>query len=419
MLTLVNILFLSLLFLASVLSLYFFQNKKFLPFAFCIAFFFKIILFYLLESGLKYTFVLDSLKYEMDAWNLMKAQVSNTEYILEAFERAEYFNPFTQMIVRVFSLFGRLPQIVTLINIFLSFGIYFICLKIHGLFDRKNPPRLNDKTVFSLGLILLFYPSLNIWSVTNTKDPATLFFSSLALYLLFIAKNIFTESSKSYGLFLFMLSCLSFYVSDLFRPYMLSIFLSSFVLGCTVHLLNKKLSGRTITYSLIGFAFASLYFYQFFQPKEFADLSTTIYNIRAGFLNENWHDDVSKTAFLINYSFTSATDYLFFIPQALCYYFLSPFPWQIHSLTESFGLVEVAMMLGLGKYFFRGLKISASKHTFELNILLSLLFVLAMSHSMTISNVGTIFRHRTLSILIYIIIAAGGFKFEKKEFENS
>ena len=96
MLALINILFLSLLLLASVLGVYFFQKKRVLSLAFCVALFSKIVLFYLLESGLKYTFVLDSLKYELDAWNLMKAQVSNTEYILEAFERAEYFNPFTQ-----------------------------------------------------------------------------------------------------------------------------------------------------------------------------------------------------------------------------------------------------------------------------------------------------------------------------------
>lgn len=419
MLTLINILFLSLLLLASVLSIYFFQGKKYLPAAFCLALFSKIVLFYLLESGLKYTFVLDSLKYEMDAWNLMKAQVSNTEYILEAFRQAEYLNPFTQIIVKVFSLFGRAPQIVTLINIFLSFGIYYICLRIYALFDRKNPPKLNDKAVFYLGLVLLFYPSLNIWSVTNTKDPAIIFFSVLALYLFFEARNIFTEGSRWSGLAVFLLSGLSFYVSDLFRPYILPIFAASLFLGCVVHLLGKKLSGRTILYSLTGLAVTSLYLYQLFQPQQFADLSTAIYKIRSGFLNEGWQDDISKSAFLINYSFTSATDYLLFIPQALSYYFLGPFPWQIHSLTESLGLVEVIMVLALSKYFFRGLKLLAHKHIFELNILLSLLFVFAISQSMTISNVGTIFRHRTFSILIYIIIAAGGFKFEQKEFKNS
>ena len=419
MLALINILFFSLLLLASLFSIYFFQNKRFLSSAFCVALFSKIILFYLLESGLKYTFVLDSLKYEMDAWNLMKAQVSNTEYILEAFERAEYFNPFTQLLVKVFSLFGRAPQIVTLINIFLSFGIYFICLKIYALFDRKNPQKLNDKSAFFLALVLLFYPSLNVWSVTNTKDPAILFFSVLALYLFFEAKNIFTEKSRWRGLIIFMLSCFSFYVSNLFRPYILPIFFAGISLGCIVHLFNKILTGRTIGFSLIGLAVTSLYLYQLFQPQQFADVSNTIYKIRSGFLNENWQDDISKSAFLVNYSFASTIDYLFFIPQALSYYILGPFPWQIHSLAESLGLVEVIMVLALGKYFFRGLKLLSHKHIFEVNILLSTLFVFAISQSMTISNMGTIFRHRTFSILIYIIIAAGGFKFDQKEFKSS
>ena len=77
------------------------------------------------------------------------------------------------------------------------------------------------------------------------------------------------------------------------------------------------------------------------------------------------------------------------------------------------------MVLALGKYFFRGLKLLAHKHIFEVNILLSTLFVFSISQSMTISNMGTIFRHRTFSILIYIIIAAGGFKFDQKEFKSS
>ena len=413
------LLFISLFVFSSLMAYSTYRQSKYLTCLFCLSFSLKVLLFFFLESGLKYTFVLDSLKYEQDAWNLMKAEVSNTKYILEAFERAEYLNPFTTIMLNVFYIFGKIPQMVTLLNMFLSLGIYFFCIKIAIIFLDGVQDVQKNKSVLALSLILFFYPSLNIWSVTNTKDPAALFFLTCGLYLLIHIKKYYTSSKNFFHFGLLLIAAGSIYVSQLFRPYILPVLGAGLVLGGFMYLIKKKMNLLTALGILTGLAIAALFVLEHTQPELFKEISQNIYKARAGFLNEDWIDDQSKSAFLVNYAFNTTLDYISFVPQALAYYFFGPFAWEVSSLTESLGLFEVLFIVFLIKPFVRGLQILDRKNSFEFNALLSTMILLSVSQAFIISNMGTIFRHRTLSILIYLIISTGGFRFATKKLQNS
>jgi hypothetical protein len=408
-------LFVSLFILSLVLFYMFYKQKKYLTALFCLSFCLKVILFFIMETGLKYTFVLDSLKYEMDAWNLMKAEVSNTKYIVDAFERSEYLNPFTSIIVNVFYIFGKTPQIVTLLNMFFSLGIYYFCIKIAVLLKGGVKNIQTHKSILLLACILFFYPSLNVWSVTNTKDPAALFFLVSSLYLLIDAKQKYTPERKLATFLIFVTSIVLIYLSHLFRPYILPVIAAGLPLGTLLYLMKKKVKLIPTLLIALGSAILGLYIIELTQPDLFFELGQNIYKARAGFLNEDWADDVSKSAFLVNYPFNSTLDYVLFLPQAITYYFLGPFFWQLKSMTEALGLFEVLFILLLMKSFWRGLVILTKKNLFEFYVLLSVFILVSLTQSFIISNMGTVFRHRTLSILIYLIIATVGFNFDKKE----
>lgn len=416
---LTSLLFISLFILSTATAFSQYKNKNYLTALLCFSFSLKVVLFFVMESGLKYSFVLDSLKYEMDAWNLMKAEVSDTKYVLEAFEKAEYLNPFTSIMLNVFYVFGKVPQIVTLLNMFFSIGIYFFCINIAALLMENVHSLQKNKSILLLSFVLLFYPSLNIWSVTNTKDPAALFFLLLGIYLLIYLKR---NRNSIHQIILWSLgisALASIYLSHLFRPYILPILGAGFALSFLMLWLKKKLNLST-TLTLMAFLFVTLLLLiEHTQPEVFQDISKNIYKTRAGFLNEDWIDDQSKSAFLVNYAFSSTQDYLLFIPQAIAHYFFGPFIWEISSLTEAFGLLEVFFILSLLKPFFKGVRILNRQNSLEFNFLLSVMILLSLSQSFMVANMGTIFRHRTLSILIYMIIATVGFHFDKKEFKNS
>lgn len=412
------LLFLSLFFLSSLMAYSFYKQDKFLTSIFCLSFSLKVLLFFTMETGIKYLFALDSLKYEMDAWNLMKAEVSNTKYILEAFKTTEYLNPFTTIMLYVFYIFGKTPQIVTLLNMFFSLGVYFFCIKIAALFLESTTDLQKNKAILYLSLCLFFYPTLNIWSVTNTKDPAALFFLIGGLYLLFFVKRNYKSSNKLTQLSLIFAALGLVYVSHLFRPYILPIVGFAFILGAVMYYIKKK-------FTLLGaFGFlavttsASFFVLELVQPELFRTLSENVYKARAGFLNENWVDDASKSAFLVNYTFSSTWDYITFVPQALARYFFGPFLWEITSLSAALGLFEVLFIILLVKPFLRGLQILNQKNSYEFNFFLSMMILLSLSQSMIIGNMGTVFRHRTLTILIYLIVSSVGAKFDKKELQN-
>lgn len=412
------LLFLSLLILSSLMAYSFYKQGKFLTSLFCLSFSLKVLLFFMMETGIKYVFALDSLKYEMDAWNLMKAELSDTKYILEAFETTEYLNPFTTIILNVFYVFGKIPQIVTLLNMFFSLSIYFFCIKITALFLGDASNLQKNKTILFLSGFLFSYPSLNIWSVTNTKDPAALFFLIAGLYLLFFVKRNYAASNKLFHTSLILVALGSVYISHLFRPYILPIVCSAFILGAFMCLIKKKCSLQA-TFALIALAAtASIFLLEYTQPDLFLVLSENVFKARAGFLNENWADDASKSAFLVNYKFGSTWDYILFVPQGLAHYFFGPFLWDITSFSEALGLLEVLFIVLLVKPFLRGLQILNQKNSYEFNVFLSIMILLSLSQSLIIGNMGTIFRHRTLTILIYLIISSVGAYYDKKKLQN-
>ncbi len=414
---LINFLFTSLFGFSLYFGVFYFKQKKYVQSTLCFSLCFKLIITLFMENGLKYYVALDGMKYEEDAWNLMKAVESNMNYLLDDFERQEYFNPFTQLSIFIFKLFGKHASIIILVNIIASL-LSYICaiLLFENLWgQQKKKEDWVKRTQLSLLILVAAYPTFNVWSCTVTKDPLSTLFAILGLYMFFNStQNKINYNLKNRFIF-FILAGISFYMSGLFRPYMFYLIIVGILVGTILNNIHKFMSfGKALVLSIFLF-FAGLFIFEKTNNDLFLEMSLFIERIRYGFLNTGNIDDLSHSAFLVNFSFKSTIDYLLFFPQSLIQYFIGPNFWNIKSKAEAFGLIETFLIIVLFKSFLRGVKKIIQSARYELCVMFGIILVFSFAQSLLIGNLGTIFRHRTFAFFIFFIISSAGLISEKNK----
>ena len=398
-------------------GVYFYKQKKYISSTIYFSLSFKLIIMLFMESGLKYYVALDGMKYEEDAWNLMKAVESNMQYLLDDFERQEYFNPFTQMSILIFKLFGKHSSIIILVNIIASLLCYVLSVE---LFENLWPVQKKksiwlNKAKLSLLLVLAAYPTFNIWSCTVTKDPLATLFAILGLYYFFKSMQQKINFNSYTRLVFFTLAVSSFYISGLFRPYMLYLIFTGILAGLGLYVIQKIMPFVQSLLATIVLFFTGLYIFEKINNDLFLEVCVYIENLREGFLNAGNIDDLSKSAFLINYSFKTTWDYVLFFPQSVAQYFIGPYFWNIKSKAEAFGLLEALIIILLFKSFLRGAKKIIQFSRLEISVMFGIMVVFAFAQSLLIGNLGTIFRHRTFAFFIFFIISGAGLILEKEK----
>src|SRR5262249_13408954 len=119
-------------------------------------------------------------------------------------------------------------------------------------------------------------------------------------------------------------------------------------------------------------------------------------------------DDAAQSSFLMDYDFSSAWRLLLFAPISILYYFFAPFPWMIQNLTQAFSLLEVFLIYSLAWPCYKGIQVAFQKNRHTTLTILCFVLLFSLAQSMTISNLGTVFRHRAFSICLLIIFTAQG-----------
>ncbi len=349
----------------------------------------KATLAFVVEAEAKYFFTLDNYSYEQRAWTLSQLGSATDLSSLEDGPVAAPFSFYERYLALIFSLAGYKPFLAVLINVILSTA----AMGITALIAEELFPK--TKASWASMLILCIYPSLLIWSSVNIRDPLFLL-AGLSCILLLIRISRDWRRTLTHLPLLFI----SFYILTSLRPYFGKIFIPAIVGGYIlqilyIHVIKKipKWCTAIIAFLCMFLIIKSLTHYF---PTEVSTFLEDLGDTRKAFSNIGT-DDFAQSSFAMNYTFDNLWKFVLFIPYSLIYFFFAPFPWTITTKLQIFSLPEVLAVYILTLPTLRGIIISWKNQPRLTIFLIFLVFIVSAAYSVTVSNVGTLFRHRTFS----------------------
>lgn len=369
-----------------------------------------------LDQGLKYIFVIDSLSYEYKGWLLTQPWMSPDIFSRLISGDTGFFNHYEIFLSWVFRVFGKVAIIGMLANTILSVMVIALLSWIYRQYvsARETNPRakITERVLVCFASV---YPSYLVWSTTANRDP--MYFLGCTLFLASLFTILSPRRPKGPAVPLLGLLALLFSVWLVagIRYYALWLLLSSVGLGLLLLGLSCLIRWRVLAFALPIAGVALLYILDFTFPQLINGVLKDLSYQRLAFGNLLLLDNVAQSSFGLDTSLATVTDLLLFLPNGVAHYFFGPFLWEVNSLPELMGLVEVGCVVLLLRPTLRGVRRVYPVAPLETVIMVSFVTVFAVAQCLVISNMGTLFRHRTLPMLVLLIFASEGLKDETKD----
>jgi hypothetical protein len=360
-------------------------------------------------TDIQYTFVIDGLGYEFESWELAKSWASSARNSYQPIATLGSINAYKVFLAGIFYLFGREVFIGMIINALIaSLNVFVIYKMVERFFMFSKIISDLDVTEKSLAaLFLTFYPSFVIWSATNIRDPMYFMACTLFFYFLF---SIFSKKSRwhfSQKLGAVAGIMLSFALILSLRFYVGVYFIGSVLFGIFFYRMTNrfgfKASFIAVCMLVLGSCLIMQYAFTDWTTQQLSRLTTT----RWSFSNLGY-DDVAMSSFDLDYQFTTVWDVLAFIPTGLANYFFGPFPWNVTSFLQGLAQLEVILVYLLTIPTIIGVRKAYQYAKFETTLVVTFCMIIAILQSVTISNLGTLFRHRTLAFILLSIFTGVG-----------
>jgi hypothetical protein len=392
------------------LGLYFYFRRIWIGVILVGAYFFRILFGALFQGDIQYNFVLDSLGYEYRAWLL--AQKWMTIDIFGSLNKGYMpdYNYYEMFLAWFFSIFGRDLFLAKMANAFFgTLTIFFIYrIQVDFFTDRTSEKSRVHMPAIVTAMLLTFYPSFVVWSASNIRDP--LYFLSTVAFFYFFFRAVSTRvATGPVGRVACLAICLFCYWMVMgLRSYVAPLFIASLIFGTLASVFSKRVSAGRIALASVFLVIAFCYAYQMAMPADTSAILKQLQITRVSFGNLNLLDSVAKSSFGLDQEFKSVTDVLKFVPISLSHYFFGPFPWEVVDTMQALSLFEAFAVYLLIYCAFLGIRIVYRRRRFETIVLLTFVIIFVSAQSLVISNMGTIFRHRTLTFLFLSIFAGEG-----------
>ena len=117
---------------------------------------------------------------------------------------------------------------------------------------------------------------------------------------------------------------------------------------------------------------------------------------------------MARSSFGLDAQFRTVGDVLSFVPVSLSHYFLGPFIWEVVDVMQALSLIETFAVYLLLYPCLIGIRSLYNKNRTATCILITFIFFFVSAQSIVISNMGTIFRHRTLTFLFLSMFVGEG-----------
>jgi hypothetical protein len=393
---------------AVILGALFKVRRQWIGLAIVLAFLLRVLVAYILAGDLEYTFVIDSLEYEMKGWYLTQAWISGDTKMGFSVGHINNFTLYDHFLGFVYDVFGNHSFIAPICNCFFATLCIFFMYRIakdhlSGSDDESSKGSLLW-TICLAGL----YPSFLVWSATNIRDPLY-FLSCMAFFYFFLAT--FSRRQKitfPYRALTFSMSLFCLWLVYGLRAYIMNLLLITVLIGLIVHATTLLSNWKR---AVFGLSFASLmgaFLAQTLIPEQMEKFFTGISEQRMSFSNTGLAELYAKSSFALDQQFSSISDLLFFLPTSLSHYFFGPFPWEVSSVVQAVSLLEAFAVYIIAYPTIVGIKRAYQRAPFATTVLICFVAIFAIAQSVVISNMGTIYRHRTLPFLVLLIFSGEG-----------
>lgn len=309
-----------------------------------------------------------------------------------------------------YSFFGFAQLSAKFINCFLGvLSAIFIYLITKEAFNKS----VAKMTSF----LTMFFPSLFLWSLTNLKEPPTIFL----LCAITLATIKFHRCHKLRYIFLILI-----FISliELIRPTLsLTLFAGLFfslLLG-----MKKKTVWKILIVVTLFILITNIFGYNLFLIGKDLVIETLkrMIDLQRGFVSEGGSTykiyeerfysgrigDIRPLGFLV--SFIKGWIYFLFVP----------FPWSIHTKLQLISYPQVVLWYLLVPFSTLGILPSIRYGKKVALVILIYIFFITSSFALVSGNIGTVLRHRDLVLPFYFVFAAAGLAKalgKKIEFQN-
>lgn len=341
----------------------------------------------------------DSAYYTLRSWWIAKDWLGHKlsdEALNEAFTRDYGFSAHLYILAFFYYVFGFSPISSKLINCLLGvLSGFFIYFAVKEAFSKKAA---NLSAV-----MVVFFPSIFLWSINNLKDIYLIF----ALTLMIWAFVKFQKTKKLYYL-LPLLGAIILHGMrrDMFLYIAFSIVVVSYFF--TSHLsLVKKTAVIIIVLILIGLI-TNMGFLDL--KSNFNKALLLIVSFHRGMISTggSCYRLLSEEQYVNPNASLTSFDYMKMLFKGLGHFFFEPFPWNIHTKMMLISYPQMVLWYILTPFVIIGM-LTAVRYRWRYSFILILyLFVIASIIAVTGGNIGTLLRHRDLITPILLIFCALG-----------
>jgi len=385
--------------------IFFWARRSALAVAATLGFVIRATLGLILESSVKYFLVVDNVAYEANAWSFAKGLggALAADPLRSGWSDYSFYE---KILGIVFYIFGRHPYVGILLNSLVAALTIVLVGRIARLFCR-------DRSVAITASLLAVYPSFVVWSSANIRDPMYVFFSALFVASGLVAFSPAVNRSRLVRILGLVGLALSLALVMRFREYIGGVFLAALFAAVGGPPLIWGWHKRSIgpAYALVIIPtfviILGLYLADWVSPESIQELLSYVQRTRTSMALRGT-DEYAWSSFVLDYSFSSVTSLILFMPVGFLHFFFAPFPWAIRGTLQLMALPEVLCIYAFVIPTWLGVRSSFKKRRFETGYILFFAFTIAASQALVVSNMGTIFRHRTLVLLLLSIFTGQG-----------
>ena len=323
-----------------------------------------------------YSFMVSYYNAEMPSWKLYQVGI------------------FSYFISFMYALFGYVPLLIKFLN---SLWSVLVALLTYTIASDLFGKRVGKIAM----IIVMFLPSIFIFSLTSTRDTAIIFFLMLFIYTL----NKYQLHNSFVGFLTLILSLGTIYFirAVIFVP-LVAVIVVFFFLRAQLRLRSKVVSVCiivTVMFSLNSGKKIISYF----------DLAT-VTNPHIGYINTpgNNYKIFSDEYYSREKDIRQIKPLEFSIALAkgMVHYLFEPFPFKAKSAGELLGSVQAFFLIISFPFVVYGSILGLRYNYQQCQVFFIYLFIFSIMMAIGEGNVGTVFRHRDMVMPFFIIFVAAG-----------
>ncbi len=359
-------------------------------------------------------FANDGYAYSENAWQMLMLRergVFHEESMLFKSQTDTNPGPFEAWNAALYAVTGKSPLSLLFINALIgTWSAIFVYLFTQKFFGPR-PARL--ALIFSA-----FWPSLLFWSTLNLRDPAVNIMVFLLVWCLIENRKRLKVPSLLAGLVLA-------YLLFLLRAPALGLIL----LFGTVWFLGSTLLWRKMKFLcilliiLVAISVAPLaYLYHVYHVGTQETMLKTFFVEKSSPLE--WFNYLrtvrayGTSSFLEESRLSDIRGLLLFAPLGIVYALFAPFPWQIGSTFFFIGAIEISVLYFCVPFIIQGMRQALHYARRETHLMLFIFIGFSLFMGLIDSNLGTLFRHRAMTLYYALIFLAVGLSHAEKSSQD-